>query len=426
MEHSRKASRESALVLVSVALLYVGGTACGTPQWVPAAEPVATVHQTDDLGTADSLAPEVLERAAMPERVKLRRGQSLLGWLSQDVGLDPNMAMSAAATMAEHIDPRRLRAGAELAVYRDSDDLARRMVLPLAGRGELRLSYDATWNGEFRQYQRRVRRHRVAGTVEGGFEGAVTAAGGPALLAYAVADVLQWDLDFNRDLRAGDEFVVVFDAVWMNGQVREIASVEAVRYWSRGEPIEAFRFGDLGYYDREGKPLRKQFLRSPLPYSRVTSRFSNRRFHPVLKVYRPHHGVDYGAPTGTPVRVTANGVVVSAGWNKGGGKTVKVRHANGYLTAYLHLSKFASGVRAGTRVRQGDVIGFVGSTGLSTAPHLDYRVKKDGRWMDPLLLPNEPAAPLSAEQLAEFQRASQLYLMALDGGPDQELAAIAF
>ncbi len=151
-----------------------------------------------------------------------------------------------------------------------------------------------------------------------------------------------------------------------------------------------------------GGPLRKLFLRSPLRYSRVTSGFSGRRFHPILKRYRPHHGVDYGAPTGTPVRVTANGVVRSVGWAGGGGKTIKVRHANGYLTAYLHLSRFAPGLRPGQRVLQGETIGYVGSTGLATAPHLDYRVQRDGRWINPLTLDNEPAEPVSDDRLADF------------------------
>jgi murein DD-endopeptidase MepM/ murein hydrolase activator NlpD len=139
-----------------------------------------------------------------------------------------------------------------------------------------------------------------------------------------------------------------------------------------------------------------------LPFSRVTSRFSNRRFHPVLKVYRPHYGVDYGAPVGTAARTTARGTVIFAGCSGGGGNTVKIRHANGYVTAYLHLSRFARGVTPGARVAQGDVVGYVGSTGLATGPHLDYRVQKDGRWIDPMSLNNVEAEPLSEGQLAGY------------------------
>lgn len=158
------------------------------------------------------------------------------------------------------------------------------------------------------------------------------------------------------------------------------------------------------------------FLRSPLPFSRVTSRFSNRRFHPILGIFRPHHGVDYGAPTGTPVRVTGSGTVVSAGWDGGGGKCVKVRHPNDFLTAYLHLSRFANGVRAGSRVRQGDIVGYVGSTGLATAPHLDYRVQQHGRWIDPLSLQSMPAEPISAARLTEYRSVRDAMRRSLESG----------
>ena len=163
------------------------------------------------------------------------------------------------------------------------------------------------------------------------------------------------------------------------------------------------------------KALGCRFLRSPLPYSRVTSRFSNRRFHPVLKVFRPHYGVDYGAPVGTAVRATAAGTVVSVGWDGGGGNTVKVRHPNEYLTCYLHLSRFAAGVRSGTRVKQGDIVGYVGATGLATAPHLDYRVQHRGRWIDPMTLASVPAEPLSPSRRAEFQLARAAMTESLEG-----------
>ena len=156
-------------------------------------------------------------------------------------------------------------------------------------------------------------------------------------------------------------------------------------------------------------------LRAPLPYSRVTSKFSAHRFHPVLKVSRPHYGVDYGAPVGTPVRVTAAGTVLLAGWDGGGGKTVKVRHANGYVTGYLHLSRFADGIRSGARVRQGEVIGFVGATGLATGPHLDYRVQRDGTWIDPQSLKSVPAPPLDHTQLADFVQLRDLLRPVLAG-----------
>ena len=168
------------------------------------------------------------------------------------------------------------------------------------------------------------------------------------------------------------------------------------------------------------------FLRSPLPYSRVTSRFSNRRFHPVLKRFRPHLGVDYGAAVGTPVRVTASGVVAFAGWSGGSGRMVKVRHPKGYLTCYLHLSRFAAGIGPGARVGQGQVIAYSGATGLVSGPHLDYRIQHHGRWIDPLGLRNVPAQPVPVAQLALFRSWRDACRRSLDLGeaaPELLLAA---
>ena len=178
----------------------------------------------------------------------------------------------------------------------------------------------------------------------------------------------------------------------------------ALEYQNQSVVHEAYLYGEEGvegYYDADGRPLQKMFLRSPLPFTRVTSGFTSKRFHPVLKVYRPHYGIDLGAPRGTPVRATAHGRVAFAGRNGGAGKMVKLRHSNRFETSYLHLSRIA--VRRGQRVRQGEVIGHVGSTGLSTGPHLDYRVKQNGRYLNPLRLDNQPAEPIPQHKLSEFQ-----------------------
>jgi murein DD-endopeptidase MepM/ murein hydrolase activator NlpD len=219
-----------------------------------------------------------------------------------------------------------------------------------------------------------------------------------------MAEVLQWDVDFNKDLQPGDTFAALYEEVRLDQRYHGIGELRAVVLENGGRRLEAYRYND-GWYDGDGRPLQKLFLRSPLPYTRITSSFSHRRYHPVLKSYRPHHGVDYGAPVGTPVRATAAGVVVLADWEGGGGKTVKLRHPNGFLTAYLHLSKFAVGIKPGARVAQGDVIGHVGSTGLATGPHLDYRVQHRGKWIDPTTLREQPAPPIGATEMASFVEA---------------------
>lgn len=364
-----------------------------------------------------SLLPDVAaeaELASVPAAAKLReapdraatldRGETL-GQVLGELGLAATEVAGVAEVTGRFVDPRQLRPGLRVAAFVDGE-VPSRFELALEGKGELTVVRTASgWDGSFRAYAREARPRVVRGLLEGSLERSLVRAGGPAELAYAMADVLQWDLDFARDLQNGDQFEALFEEIYLEGRPAGLGRVLAVTYSQSRRKLEAFRYGaGESFYDAEGRPLEKMFLRAPLPYSRVTSKFSMRRFHPVLKIARPHYGVDYGAPVGTPVRVTASGTVQSAGWDGGGGKTVKVRHANGYLTGYLHLSRFASGVRAGARVRQGEIIGYVGSTGLSSGPHLDYRVQHHGKWIDPQSLVSVPAEPLTAVARAGFDR----------------------
>ena len=354
------------------------------------------------LPAIDGLPAETLAALELPYPVTVKRGHTLFD-LFQEAGLDREEANRATFATLRHMEPQDLRAGSELSVYRATDDTLRRFVLPMSN-GEIHVVSDAgSWRSDWREFRVETREAVIDGRLESDLSSAMAEAGAPYQLSFALADVLQWDLDFNRDLRKGDEFTVVYRGVWVEGRFEYIESIEAAVYRNRGRLLEAYRFGEGNdYYDSEGRPLRKQFLKSPLPFTRVTSRFSSNRFHPVLKVNRPHYGVDYGAPTGTPVRATANGSVVFRGRSGGAGNMVKLRHPNGYETSYLHLSKFDRRACRGCRVRQGEVIGYVGSTGLSTGPHLDYRVKRSGRYMDPLKLKSEPAPSLEGSTLADF------------------------
>ena len=247
---------------------------------------------------------------------------------------------------------------------------------------------------------------RLEGVVDSSLFGAMDGAGGDPELAVQIAQIYQWDIDFLRDIRKADTFVVVVDRQTVEGEFFGWGTVFATRFVNDGRILDAVVYPDdsgrLGYYDLEGQPLRKQFLRSPLKFSRVTSRFSMSRFHPVLRRRMPHYGVDYGAPTGTPAHVTADGTVTFAGRKGGGGNMVTVRHTNGYETNYLHLSRYGKGVRRGARVSQGQVIGYVGSTGLSTGPHLDYRVTLNGKWINPLRISSPAVKPLSKDRLQRF------------------------
>lgn len=341
--------------------------------------------------------------ASIPVERTFSRGETLLDALG-DLGLEPAEAFEAVEAARRHLDVRSLKAGESYLAYMSAGSTLVACDFFLGERGRVRLSRrGGGWESSFHAYERHVRVASVEGRLEGSLIGSLEAAGAPAVLAYKMAEVLQWDVDFTRDLRIGDRFEVLFEEVFLDGRSAGLGEILALRYDNAGRRLEGYRFGeDGGYYDAEGRPLKKMFLRSPMRYTRITSRFSHRRFHPILKRYRPHHGVDYGAPVGTPVRVTANGVVTFAGRNGGAGRMVKVRHPNDYLSAYLHLSRFARGVRSGARVRQGEVIGYVGSSGLSTGPHLDYRVQHRGRWIDPLSIKSVPAEPIPEEQRLEF------------------------
>jgi murein DD-endopeptidase MepM/ murein hydrolase activator NlpD len=226
-------------------------------------------------------------------------------------------------------------------------------------------------------------------------------------LVAALADVFAWDIDFFVDLRSGDHYSVLYEQRFRNGVLVGIGRILAAHFDNAGTQYQAYLYqvpGDRsGYYDAEGRSLRRQFLKSPLRYTRISSGFSRHRLHPIFKVYRPHLGIDYAAPTGTPVAAVGDGRVVFAGWNKGFGRCVEIRHNHAYSTAYGHLSRFASGVRAGASVHQGQVIGYVGSSGWATGPHLDFRFKKDGCPVNPLRMRFPSADPVPREQLAAFR-----------------------
>lgn len=348
----------------------------------------------------------MMKRAAVepyPLLFAFESGETLSDALT-GVGLPQSEVAQVVGELSRWADPRKIRPADQYSASFAQDGGVDVFELWMARKGRVRVARsDDGWAGDWRPFERSVKVRAIAGLLKGALETSILSAGGETNLAILMADVFQWDLDFTRDLRMGDSFRILYETVYLDGVMDGLGSILGVSYENGGRLLEAYKFGDdAAYYDADGRPLRKMFLRSPLRYSRVTSRFSRKRFHPILKRYRPHYGVDYGARTGTPVRATANGTVVSAGWDGGGGKTVKIRHPNSYLTAYLHLSRFAQGIRSGRRVMQGDVIGYVGSTGLANGPHLDYRVQQQRRWIDPLSLKSVPADPVPHRRLAEF------------------------
>jgi len=326
--------------------------------------------------------------------------------------------MLVSDALASHVELRRLRPGLRVSALLGAGERPAELRLDVPGKGKLQLaSLHGDWKSHWQAAVETVELRRAVVEIESSVAEALAGAGAPIEVAYRAADVLRWDVDFTRDLRQGDRLQVLYEQQLVDGAPAGVGNVLAVALDNRGRLLEAYRYGDEAYYDAAGHPLRKMFLRSPIAFStRITSGFTKRRFHPILKEFRPHWGIDIGAPTGTPVHVTANGVVVSAGWDGGGGRTVKVRHPSGYMTCYLHLSRFARGITRGARVQQNEVVGYVGESGLATAPHLDYRVQLFGRWVDPLSLKSVPAAALSRREMAAFSGWREQLRLALRTG----------
>lgn len=347
---------------------------------------------------------ELEAHAVIPFERTLGRGESLAGLLAE-LGLPPRDRHQVSTALADHVELRRLRPGVRVSALLSAANrpAALRLDVPGKGRLELDAAAEGDWRGNWQAAVESLELRRAQVEIRSNVAEALAETGAPLEVAYRTADVLRWDVDFTRDLRSGDRLQVLYEQVLIDGAPAGVGDVLAVALENRGRLVEAYRYGDGGYYDADGVPLRKMFLRSPIAFStRITSGFSNRRFHPILREFRPHWGIDIGAPTGTPVHVTADGVVLSVGWDGGGGRTVKVRHPAGYVTRYLHLSRFAKGLVRGDRVRQSEVVGYVGQTGLATAPHLDYRVQHLGRWVNPLTLTSVPAAPLSRSEMVAF------------------------
>ena len=225
------------------------------------------------------------------------------------------------------------------------------------------------------------------------------------MLALELSDIFAWTIDFYA-IQKGDRFRVIYDELFVDSTSIGIGEIYAVQFDHYGSENYAFRFFQderFDFFDETGVSLRKAFLKAPLQFSRISSRFSNSRMHPVLRIRRPHHGVDYAAPKGTPVMSIGDGTVVARAYQKnGGGNYLKIKHNSVYTTTYMHLSGFGKGITTGARVKQGQVIGYVGSTGLASGPHLDFRVAKNGSLIDPLTVKAPPVEPVNAEKLPDY------------------------
>lgn len=334
----------------------------------------------------------------------LRRGETLAHLFARN-----GLSGAEVRHLSSMLDLRKLRAGLVFHVRRSHADSAPDQISVRTG-PEQRLKLtrlSANWLATAEPIRWHVDTVRYAGAIESSLYEALDravpwsslATGERIKLAWEIADVFAWQLDFSRDLQPGDEFQVVLERHTSEEGETRAGSVLAADLEVNGKPVSAFRFTEKdkpGYFDAAGLSLRRAFLRAPVEFRRISSRFNRARMHPVLGYARRHEGTDYAADPGTPVMSAGDGTVESAGWSGGYGNVVIVRHRNGITTRYGHLRGFASGVRSGARVSQGQVIGYVGSTGLATGPHLHYEFRVNGAARDPARVDlgnGEPIAP---------------------------------
>lgn len=259
----------------------------------------------------------------------------------------------------------------------------------------------------------------VAGEITSNLSQTIEELGISHELTNKFVDIFGWQVDFLR-LQKGDKFKLIYEQEEVNGAPVGITRINAIYFEHFGEPMYAFPFdqGDgLNYYDAEGKSLRKALLRYPIEFTRISSRYSLKRFHPVQKRWKAHLGTDFAAPTGTPIRAVGDGIVEEARYKSNNGNYVKIKHNSTYTTQYLHMSRIAPGVRAGGRVRQGQTIGFVGSTGLATGPHLCYRFWKNGVQIDALSVNLPPSEPIDDAHRETFERVKEMLKTRLDSIP---------
>ena len=340
---------------------------------------------------------------------RVQRGDTL-GSLLARAGVNDAEAMQYLRTDPAARPLYQLKPGRPVQVAIDDDgDLVALRFLTNSGERLVVERIDNGFRTERSVPTEEIRTTLRSGEIESSLFGAADAAGIPDRVIGALADIFAGEIDFYHDVQRGDRFSVVYEMRYVDGEVAGSGRILAAEFVNRGVPHRAFFWRDAdgtgNYYTDIGRNARSAFLRSPMELTRITSGFTMARFHPVLQDWREHKGVDYAAPQGTAVRVTAEGVVSFAGWQNGYGNVIFVKHQGNYSTVYGHLSKFADELKVGSRVSQGDTIGFVGSTGWATGPHLHYEFRVADQPRDPMSAAVPNASPLSAERLPEFRAA---------------------
>ncbi|MAG33645.1 MAG: peptidase M23 [Deltaproteobacteria bacterium] len=367
-----------------------------------------------------------VESLTIVTRGEIREGESL-GTSLRRQGISPGTVHLIAGEMRKVFDFRRSQPGDSYRLGQDSDG----RVLDFRYAQSPEESFYLGWEGTRYVVRKetadlRPQIAKIAGIVDSSFYGAILALGEQSVLATDFARILAWDIDFSRNVHPGDEFSILYERLYRRNDDGEEVYVRpgrilAGRYAGNAGSHTVVHFedddGGGGYFRPDGSSVERAFLAAPLEFRRISSRFTSSRRHPILDVTRPHPGIDYAAPLGTPIWAVAEGVVEFKARAGGSGNLIRIRHAGGYTSHYAHLSHFAKHLDVGDPVEQKQIIGYVGSTGLSTGPHVCYRVKKDGRYVDPMAISSPAGSPVERELLADFHAVRDELLADLGPGP---------
>ncbi len=364
---------------------------------------------------AREAAPEVTAVPARePVRGTIGRNSSIYVELRK-LGVSAFDIEELAQDTRRTFDWRRVRAGQRFDLYPASDGGVDSLMLYTGVADYVRVSRNADgYAATMAQVPYEVTYKVTHGTIYNSVYASLQDQGAETELAGSLDEIFGWTVDLAKDVRQGDEYVLLYETRTYETGYTQVGDVLAARIVNEGREYNAIRFksdnGQPGYYDLDGQSLQKSMRRAPLKFTHVSSSFSHRRFHPVQHRYKPHYGTDYAAPRGTPIYATGDGVVVAAQYTSGNGNYVKIHHNRTYETYYLHMSGFAKGIRRGVRVKQGQVIGYVGMTGWATAPHVCYRVTKNGRWVNSRRLDLPSKEPVPATQVASFDALRDAYM----------------
>lgn len=400
--------------LFIIAVLFLLIQSCINQQEIPDVK----ILQTADTSVVERNPEPVLIYGIPVDSFNLVTGHikrnGFLSSLLLEHGVSMNEIDMLVRNSTEVFDVRKIRAGNNYTLFLEKDSLEKAAYLVYEHEPAVFFVFsfrDSLNITPFREETKSVMRYS-SGVIETSLWEAMINGGFHPSLAVALSDIFAWSVDF-FGLQKGDRFKVIYNERFIRDKSLGIDRIYAAQFEQSGSAIYAIPFiqnGRESFYNTDGNSLRKAFLKSPLQFSRITSRFSSNRMHPILRIARPHFGVDYAAPVGTPVNAIGDGKVISAASENGSGKMVRIRHNSVYTTAYLHLSRFGPGISPGVMVKQGDVVGYVGSSGLSTGPHLDFRFYMNGSPVDPLKVEAPSVEPVLGENAERFEKIKSVTL----------------